>query len=73
MGKFKLWVVTDCRQKSDLKYFKDKFPQQVKTIRIVADDTIREQRGWSFISGLFCFFVGPNFLIILVNVVFFRN
>lgn len=53
MGKFKLWVVTDCRQKSDLNYFKVNFPQRVKTIRIVADDAIREQRGWSFISGLF--------------------
>lgn len=50
---FLLWTVTDCRQKSDLKYFKTKFAQKTKTVRIIADETVRVQRGWKFIPGLF--------------------
>jgi len=47
-GNFPIWIVSDCRRKSDLRYFREKFGDRVKTVRIVTDDKVRQERGWRF-------------------------
>ena len=49
--KFKVWIITDARRQTDLSYFEFKYPGQVKTIRIHADDSVRAQRNWTFTIG----------------------
>jgi len=45
---FPVWIVSDCRRESDLRYFSENFGDRVKRVRIVADDKVREERGWVF-------------------------
>ena len=46
--KFILWIVTDARRKTDLEYFRAHYGERIKTIRIVADENVRIERGWKF-------------------------
>lgn len=46
-----VWIVTDARRKTDLEFFKSNYGERVKTIRIVADESVRTQRGWKFTQG----------------------
>jgi len=48
---FKIWLITDARRQTDLNYFRSKFPGQTKTIRVEADDFVREKRNWKFTPG----------------------
>ena len=41
---FPVWIVSDCRRESDLRYFSENFGDRVKRVRIVADDKVREER-----------------------------
>jgi phosphomevalonate kinase len=50
-NKFNIWIVTDARRKTDLKYFKEKFPSQIKTVRVMADEEVRVKRNWVFTEG----------------------
>jgi len=45
---FPVWIVSDCRRKTDLSYFTQNFGHRVKTVRIQAEDKIRRERGWEF-------------------------
>lgn len=45
-------IVSDIRRKTDIKYFRETFGDRVKLIRIKCDDSIRQQRGWKFESGV---------------------
>lgn len=47
-----IWIVSDIRRKTDIKWFEDNYPNRVKTIRIKANDEIREKRGWKFTQGV---------------------
>ncbi|KAJ9594734.1 hypothetical protein L9F63_013944 [Diploptera punctata] len=47
-----IWIVSDIRRKTDLKWFKENYGSAVKTIRVVADEGIRKQRGWIFTEGV---------------------
>lgn len=47
-----LWIVTDARRITDIKWFKENFGDAVKTFRIVADDGVRKTRGWKFTEGI---------------------
>lgn len=47
-----LWLVTDCRQQADLEFFKHRFGERNKTIRIVANENVRAERGWQYIKGI---------------------
>lgn len=55
VSSLKIWIVTDARRPSDIFYFKTKFPNKVKTIRVYADDNIRIQRNWKYTIGNFYF------------------
>ena len=41
---FPVWIVSDCRRESDLRYFSENFGDRVNRVRIVADDKVREER-----------------------------
>jgi hypothetical protein len=46
-----IWIVSDTRRRSDLKWFKENYGTAVKTVRVLADDDVRRQRGWVFTTG----------------------
>ncbi|XP_015115450.1 phosphomevalonate kinase [Diachasma alloeum] len=48
----RIWIVSDVRRKTDLKWFRENFPQKCKSIRIKCPDHIRSQRGWIFTKGV---------------------
>ncbi|PNF41091.1 hypothetical protein B7P43_G06226 [Cryptotermes secundus] len=47
-----IWIVSDTRRRSDLKWFKENYDIAVKTVRVLADDDVRRQRGWVFTAGV---------------------
>ena len=49
--KLKIWIITDARRKTDLKYFKLNFPGQMKTVRITAEESTRIKRNWIHTDG----------------------
>lgn len=44
-------VVSDIRRKGDLEFFENNFARLTKRIRITADLSVREKRGYSFTPG----------------------
>jgi len=44
--------VSDARRKTDIAWFKSKF-NDLKLIRITADEFTRKERGWNFIQGTY--------------------
>ena len=51
MNKFIIWIITDARRHTDLNYFKSKYLNLVKTVRVVADESVRIERNWKFTQG----------------------
>uniref|UniRef100_T1JES9 Phosphomevalonate kinase n=1 Tax=Strigamia maritima TaxID=126957 RepID=T1JES9_STRMM len=49
---FPIWVITDIRRQTDLDYFQNSFGDKVKTVRITAEDNIRQQRHWAYTHGV---------------------
>jgi len=49
---FQIWIVSDCRRATDVKYFQENYKSKVKTIRITASEAARKDRGWSFTEGI---------------------
>ncbi|KAG7189899.1 hypothetical protein KM043_006069 [Ampulex compressa] len=47
-----IWIVSDVRRKTDIKWFVENFGAPCKNIRIVSDDTIRANRGWVYRPGI---------------------
>ncbi|CAH0553452.1 unnamed protein product [Brassicogethes aeneus] len=47
-----IWIISDIRRKTDIKWFTETYLDKVKTIRISADQDIRIQRGWVFQEGV---------------------
>lgn len=48
-----IWIVSDIRRKTDLKWFNETYADIVKTVRINADLSVRENRGWVFTKGTY--------------------
>lgn len=46
-----VWLVSDCRRPSDVEYFKNQYSNTL-IIRVSASESVRESRGWSFVSGV---------------------
>ncbi|VVC30188.1 Higher eukaryotic phosphomevalonate kinase [Cinara cedri] len=46
-----IWIVSDARRKTDIAWFKANY-NNVKLIRITADECTRKERGWTFIQGV---------------------
>ncbi|KAL4224667.1 hypothetical protein ACF0H5_015364 [Mactra antiquata] len=47
-----LWIISDARRITDVQYFKEKYQDVVKFVRITATDSVREQRGFVFTPGV---------------------
>ncbi|XP_034940253.1 phosphomevalonate kinase [Chelonus insularis] len=47
-----IWIVSDARRKTDIQWFMENYGSLCRTIRIICDDKIREQRGWIFTPGV---------------------
>ncbi|KAF5287708.1 hypothetical protein FQA39_LY15808 [Lamprigera yunnana] len=46
------WIVSDIRRKSDIKWFKETYGDQIRTIRISASEETRTARGYIFTTGI---------------------
>lgn len=47
-----MWIVSDIRRKTDVQWFKENYGSLVKTIRLVADEETRIERGFQFKNGV---------------------
>ncbi|XP_019561666.3 phosphomevalonate kinase-like [Aedes albopictus] len=45
-------VVSDIRRKTDVRFFREQYGARVKTVRIVASEGTRVERGWTFQNGV---------------------
>ena len=46
--KFPLWIVSDCRRKTDFHFFETNFPGACIKVRVTASLATREKRGFVF-------------------------
>ena len=49
---FDIWIVSDCRRKTDFAYFESNYPSRTKRVRIYASDVSRVSRGFVFTAGI---------------------
>ncbi|KAE8753006.1 phosphomevalonate kinase [Frankliniella occidentalis] len=47
-----IWVVSDIRRKTDIKWFTEEYGDAVRTVRVVADESVRQRRGYVFTKGV---------------------
>ncbi|XP_013183683.1 phosphomevalonate kinase [Amyelois transitella] len=47
-----IWIVSDIRRKTDIRWFKETYGDIIRTIRIEADETTRVLRGYQFQPGV---------------------
>ncbi len=47
-----MWIVSDCRRKTDLKFFEERFSPRCRRVRVTASQATRERRGFEFQSGV---------------------
>ena len=45
-------IVSDVRRKTDIRFFRETFGERVRTVRIVAREKTRQERGWKFQEGV---------------------
>ena len=46
-----MWIISDIRRKTDIKWFTENFEDACKTVRIVCSQEVRQKRGWVYTSG----------------------
>ncbi|XP_017531996.3 phosphomevalonate kinase isoform X1 [Manis javanica] len=47
-----IWLVSDTRRMSDIQWFQEAYGAVTRTVRVVASEQSRQQRGWVFIPGV---------------------
>ncbi|XP_054419470.1 phosphomevalonate kinase isoform X2 [Pteronotus mesoamericanus] len=47
-----VWLVSDTRRVSDIQWFRETYGAVVQTVRVVASEQSRQQRGWVFTPGV---------------------
>lgn len=47
-----VWLVSDTRRMSDLQWFREAYGAVTQTVRVVASEQSRQQRGWAFTPGV---------------------
>eukprot|EP00088_Acartia_fossae_P035606 TRINITY_DN36729_c0_g1_i10.p1 TRINITY_DN36729_c0_g1~~TRINITY_DN36729_c0_g1_i10.p1 ORF type:complete len:191 (-),score=37.54 TRINITY_DN36729_c0_g1_i10:200-772(-) len=50
--KFPVWIISDARRLTDLRYFRENYGERMKTVRICASEEVRSWRGWVFTPGV---------------------
>ena len=48
---FPIWIISDCRRKTDFEFFESEYPGKTKKIRVWASQEVRNSRGFIFQSG----------------------
>ena len=49
--KFPIWIISDCRRKTDFEFFESEYPEKTRRVRIWASQEIRNSRGFIFQPG----------------------
>lgn len=47
-----VWLVSDTRRVSDIQWFQEAYGAVTQTVRVVATEESRQQRGWVFTPGV---------------------
>lgn len=47
-----IWLVSDARRLSDIRWFREAYGALTQTVRVVAEEQSRRQRGWVFTPGV---------------------
>ncbi|KYN23251.1 Phosphomevalonate kinase, partial [Trachymyrmex cornetzi] len=47
-----VWIISDIRRKTDIKWFTENFEDACRTVRIVCSQEIRQKRGWVYTPGI---------------------
>eukprot|EP00116_Pleurobrachia_bachei_P010973 sb/3471235/ len=47
-----VWIVTDTRRESDIKWFRETYTVPILTVRVEAGLDVRSQRGWVWTDGV---------------------
>lgn len=47
-----VWLVSDARRMSDIQWFQETYGPLTRTVRVVAEEKSRQQRGWVFTPGV---------------------
>lgn len=47
-----IWLVSDTRRVSDIQWFQEAYGASTQTVRVVASEQSRQQRGWVFTPGV---------------------
>lgn len=47
-----IWLVSDARRVSDIQWFQEAYGAVTQTVRVVASEQSRQQRGWVFTLGV---------------------
>ena len=47
-----IWLISDCRRRSDVEYFQTNYPGRTFSVRVSADNNVRQSRGWVFTPGI---------------------
>ncbi|XP_064449720.1 phosphomevalonate kinase isoform X2 [Mirounga angustirostris] len=47
-----VWLVSDTRRASDIQWFREAYGAVTQTVRVVALEQSRQQRGWVFTAGV---------------------
>ncbi|KAK3607909.1 hypothetical protein CHS0354_036734 [Potamilus streckersoni] len=51
-GNKPIWIISDARRKSDVDYFQKNYRKVTQTVRIMADENVRIERGYQFTKGI---------------------
>ena len=46
-----VWIVSDARRKTDIRWFLENYGEICKTININSSESVRQKRGWIFTPG----------------------
>ncbi|XP_075418681.1 phosphomevalonate kinase isoform X2 [Tenrec ecaudatus] len=47
-----VWLVSDTRRPSDIQWFREVYGAVTQTVRVMASEQSRQQRGWVFTQGV---------------------
>ncbi|XP_058807190.1 phosphomevalonate kinase [Phymastichus coffea] len=47
-----IWIISDARRKTDLKWFKENYGDLCKTVRISSNESVKKRRGWIYTKGV---------------------
>ncbi|XP_011641710.1 phosphomevalonate kinase [Pogonomyrmex barbatus] len=47
-----IWIISDVRRKTDIKWFIENFGDACRTVHIVCPEEVRQKRGWVYTPGI---------------------